>query len=213
LAFHERVMLKPVLRFVLPACAGALILFLLRDRPGGKQEPFARVTVEPAAVAGKQETVDPASLPLSPPPAPPAGIVIPRTNSELNTFADSPRPLGEKISVLYKMMRDGPPEQAKAAAIRAIFIVKNADFVSQLRPLIVAGEVKPEALEVLSLNLYDRPLDLLLPTWALIRDRPGHPLHEAAADGLAFHLKEKAGLGSSQLAQVIQEYLKVPAAP
>ena len=199
-------MMKPVLRFVLPACAGALIFALLKDRPGRK-EPFARVAAEPATVAGAPDTAEPAAPASSLPSAPPAGIVIPRTNSELNAFADSPRPLGEKISVLYKMMQESPPEQAKAAAIRAIFVVKNADFVSQLRPLIVAGNVKPEALEVLSLNLYDRPLDLLLPAWALIRDRPNHPLHEAAVDGLAFHLKEKAGLGSSQLAQVIQEYL------
>ena len=62
-------------------------------------------------------------------------------------------------------------------------------------------------MEVLSLNLYDRPLDVLLPIWAAIRERPGHPLHSAAADGLEFHLKEKVAASGPQLAQVIEEYL------
>jgi hypothetical protein len=132
---------------------------------------------------------------------------MPRTTSELNAFADSPRPVADKMSVFARMMREAPPEQAKAAAVRAIFIVKNSDFTAQLQPLIVAGDVKPEALEVLGLNLYDRPLDLLLPAWALIRDRPGHPLHDAAADGLEFHLRDKAAASGTQLTQVIKEYL------
>jgi hypothetical protein len=130
-----------------------------------------------------------------------------RTPSEFNAFADSPKPLAEKMAVFSRRMREAPPQQAKAAAVRAVFLVKNADFTSQLQPLVVAGDVKPEALEVLSLNLYDRPLDLLLPVWAVIRDRPGHPLHEAAADGLEFHLKDKAAASGPQLAQVIKEYL------
>ena len=78
---------------------------------------------------------------------------MPQNTRELNQLADGPLPLSSKMEVLAKLMMTGPPEQAKAAAVRSVFIVKNADYTSHLQPLLVAGDVKREALEVLSLNL------------------------------------------------------------
>ena len=111
------------------------------------------------------------------------------------------------MRVFTEMMQNGTPDQAKTAAVRAIFVVKNKDYATQLQPIVLQGKVKPEALEVLALNLYERPLDVLLPAWAQILEQPNHPLAAAAADGLEFHLKEKATARGPALAQAIKECL------
>ncbi len=203
--------MKILNRFALPACALALIYVLLRDReaPGQPPVPAGHVPSVTASTAPGGATTLPgetASTVASPPARPAADQPSPRTIKDLNTFADSPKPLADKMVVLTRMMREDTPDRAKAAAVRAVYLVKNGDFKEHLLPLILAGDLKQEAMDVLGLNLYDRPLDVLLPSWALIRDRPGHPLQAAAADGLEFHLKEKAAGGD--LTQVIRDYLK-----
>ena len=135
---------------------------------------------------------------------------MPQNTRELNQLADGPLPLSSKMEVLAKLMMTGPPEQAKAAAVRSVFIVKNADYTSHLQPLLVAGDVKREALEVLSLNLYDRPLEIQLPTLAAMRGRTGHPLEPMAADALVFHLKKKGNTTGGTLDQNIKDYLTPP---
>jgi hypothetical protein len=112
------------------------------------------------------------------------------------------------MKVLGAMMREASGADAAAAAQRAIFIVKNADYREHLQPLLLEGNVKPEALEVLGLNAYDRPLDILLPLWAEIRQRGGHPLQAAAADGLEFHLGEMSTKEGDGLAEAIRGKLQ-----
>lgn len=132
----------------------------------------------------------------------------PATRAELNQLADGPLDLRGKMKVLGSMMREASGAEAAAAAQRAIFVVKNADYREHLQPLLLEGNVKPEALEVLGLNAYDRPLDILLPLWAEIRQRSGHPLQAAAADGLEFHLGEMAGKEADGLAEAIRGKLQ-----
>ncbi|HWB03397.1 MAG TPA: hypothetical protein VG796_10255 [Verrucomicrobiales bacterium] len=198
--------MKSVHRLLFPVCAIALIWILLKDRPGQDGQPVTTHSESrtAAAVPAVSETTQPPPVPA---PATVPNLPLPRTTSELNAFTDGPQSLEEKMSVFTRMMREAPPEQAKAAAVRAVFVVKNADFAARLQPLILAADLKPEAMEVLGLNLYDRPLDVLLPVWAAIRTRPEHPLYHAAVDGLEFHLKEKATASGPQLARVIKEYL------
>ena len=136
----------------------------------------------------------------------------PATRAELNQLADGPLDLRGKMKVLGSMMREATGAEAAAAAQRAIFVVKNADYREHLQPLLLEGNLKPEALEVLGLNAYDRPLDILLPLWAEIRQRPGHPLQAAAADGLEFHLGEMAGKEGDGLAEAIRGKLQPDAA-
>lgn len=202
--------MKSVHRFLFPVCAIALIWMLLKDRPGQDGRTVtdhseSRVAAAAPAVSETAQPPPPVQAVTAAPELP-----LPRTIPELNAFTDGPQSLEEKMSVFTRMMREAPPGQAKAAAVRAVFVVKNADFVTRLQPLILAGDLKPEAMEVLGLNLYDRPLDVLLPVWAAIRTRPEHPLYNAAVDGLEFHLKEKAAASGPQLAQVIKEYLNPP---
>lgn len=136
----------------------------------------------------------------------------PATRAELNQLADGPLDLRGKMKVLGSMMREASGAEAAAAAQRAIFIVKNADYREHLQPLVLEGNLKPEALEVLGLNVYDRPLDILLPLWAEIRQRSEHPLRAAAADGLEFHLGEMAGREGDGLAEAIRGKLEPGAA-
>lgn len=194
---------------LLPLITIPLIRLLWRDRPG-TTEASGSHTVEagagaaaetiPAAESGKSgNSVLSSSSGVMP--------AIPRNTGELNTFADGPLPLPDKMRVFAELMQNGTPEQAQASAMRAIFVVKNQDFAAHLQPLIVQGKVKPEAMDVMALNLYDRPLHLLLPAWAQILEQPHHPLAAAAADGLEFHLKEKAAARGPALAQAIRECL------
>jgi hypothetical protein len=201
---------KNVRAILLPLFAVPLIWLLLRDR-------------EPVEDAGDSTASDrhhvsapPAAAPVSgaagvsPSAAgtvPATGHPLPKTMAELNAFSDGPLPLPDKIQTLTVLMRTGTAEQARAAAIRAIFIVRNADFTTHLQPLVVQGGLKPEAMEVLALNLYDRPLDVLLPAWAQIVEQPNHPMASAATDGLEFHLKEKASARGPALALAIKECL------
>ncbi len=146
-----------------------------------------------------------AQSPNQPPPSP-----LPATTQALNELADSAEPLDRKMEALTTVMTSGSSDMARAAAVRSLYLVRNSDFTARLQPLILAGKIKPEAMEVLSLNLYDRPLDQFLPTLAMILDRPAHPLREMAADGLAFHLKNKAAATGPALALAVQQYLTTP---
>ena len=125
-------------------------------------------------------------------------------------MADGPLPLPDKIQRLAAMMRDGSPADARAAAVRAVFIVKNPDFTAHLQPLLLDSAIRREAMDVLALNAYDRPLEVLLPLWAAIAERPEHPLHDAARDGLAFHLGPAAEATGPALADAIRRRLGPP---
>ena len=139
----------------------------------------------------------------SPAPAPAA----PKNVRELNQLADGPLPLHEKVRMLTGLMSSGPPDIARAAAVRAVFVVKNADYTAILGPVLQENRIRPEAMEVLALNLYDRPLDVRLSLWARLAELPQHPLAQEAVDGLEFHLREKSSLRGPSLAQAIKECL------
>jgi hypothetical protein len=199
--------MKKLRPFLLPLCAIPLIWLLLRDSRDTAGKGDSAASAPPAeaqstTLAGNSERPAPPVATDSPITSP-----LPHTTAELNALADGPLPVPDKMRLLAALMRSGTPEQAKAAAMRAVFIVKNADFVAQLQPLVVQGGLKPEAMDVLALNLYDRPLNLLLPVWGQILENPGHPLASAAADGLEFHLKEKASARGAVLAQAIKDCL------
>lgn len=204
------------------AAIAFLVLLCVREQPrpvapAPESGLVSALPIPPAAAAGPpvNQSLAPNPAPaeakaIATPPPGPELPPIPRTTKELNQLADSALPLSTRMAVLAKLMMEAPPEQAKAAAIRSVFIVRNVDYTSQLQPLLVAGEVKPEALEVLSLNLYDRPLEMQLPALAAIRDRAGHPLREMATDALVFHLKDKGNASGEALARGVKDYLSPP---
>lgn len=136
-----------------------------------------------------------------------ASIQLPKTAAELNALADGPLPLVSKMEVLSRLMHQGAPAEAKAAAVRSVFIVKNAQYKEALLPLLLDSTLKPEAMIVLGMNLHERPLEVLLPSWIALRDQPNHPLHEEAMDAVRFHLKDKADLTGSALADAVKECL------
>lgn len=217
-------MQTPLRLLLVAACAAILIWVYTKARPA----PVASIPyVAAKAVSSTTSTVSIApsdqspALQRTPPSSQPAhsGALsatatnlppAPKNNKELNELADGPLPLSTKMAVLGDLMRKAPPEQAKAAAVRSVFIVRNADYVTQLQPLLVSGEIKREALEVLSLNLYDRPLEIQLPALAAMRNRVGHPLEQVVADALVFHLKDKGTATGDSLAQNIKDYLTPP---
>ena len=168
--------------------------------PSGGTAPAGTEPLQEAGVAPVPAGIGPEKLEAS--------IRWPATRAELNQLADGPLDLRGKMKVLGAMMREASGADAAAAAQRAIFIVKNADYREHLQPLLLEGNVKPEALEVLGLNAYDRPLDILLPLWAEIRQRGGHPLQAAAADGLEFHLGEMSTKEGDGLAEAIRGKLQ-----
>lgn len=216
---------KAAPRVIFATGAVVLTALLLREafRPSGSGTGSAAATA--AMVPAQKETRGETSATLAREHAktlPPSVselaaksklTTVPKTVAELNEFADGDLPLPEKMEVLGKLMKEASPAIAREAAVRSLFIVRNPDYVSQLRPLILANSIKPEAMDVLGLNLYDRPMDMMLNTWALIREQPEHPLFAAASDGLTFHLGDKAGAPASQMTQVIHDHMHRPPAP
>jgi hypothetical protein len=140
-------------------------------------------------------------------PASPALVNLPTSTKELNALADGTLPLTQKMELLGRMMRGSNQEQAKAAAMRSVFIVKNAAYRECLQPLLLDATLNAAALTVLALNLHERPLDVMLPCWIAIRDQPGHPLHDEASDVLEFYLKNDAAKSGAELAHALQRYL------
>ena len=178
--------------------------------PDAAQAPVATAPVNPATSTA---TTSVATTPAAPVPATASpASPLPRTVAELNATADGPLPLADKMQLLAAMMRDGSSADARAAAVRAVFIVRNPDFAVHLQPLVLEAAVRREAMDVLALNVYDRPLEVLLPLWAAIAERPAHPLHDAARDGLAFHLGSAADASGPALADAIRRRLD-PARP
>ena len=178
---------------------------------------------EPATTSASQQTPVAAAIPTEPntsanpstplPTVPTsassstASIPLPKTAAELNALADGPLPLSNKMEVLSRLMRQGTPADAKAAAVRSVFIVKNGQYKETLLPLLLDSSLKPEAMIVLGMNLHERPLEVMIPSWIALRDQPNHPLHEEAMDAVRFHLKEKADLTGPALAEALKEYL------
>ena len=72
---------------------------------------------------------------------------------------------------------------------------------------ITRGE-KLTTMQVLGLNLHDRPVEQTLPLFASIVNTPGHPLRAEAVDTLRFHLHEKADATGAALAQNIEAWLQ-----
>jgi hypothetical protein len=212
---------------VLLAVAGctALVIYLSSGGAESNRWPMAGAQpmptapadpVEPAPLSGEPDgTPRPAAVtgPAATATAPAAPFKLPATRSELNQLADGPMDLAGKMKVLGVMMRESAGPDAAAAAQRAIYIVKHRDYREHLQPLLISGDIKPEALEVLSLNAYDRPLDILLPLWSEIRQRSGHPLQAAAADGLEFHLGEASAMEGDGLAEAIRGKLQPEGSP
>lgn len=213
----HRMNMKLPFRLLLTAAFAASLVLLITWKPSkpvatsDSAAAAAPPGILPAADSSHPSISQPPAAPSTlPPVGSPALTQVPRTIQELNQLADSPLPLPDRIAILTKVMKEAPPEQAKAAAVRSVFVVKNTDYNTYLEPLLLSGEVKPEALEVLSLNLYDRPLEVQLPLLAAIRSRTGHPLREMATDALKFHLKDGANANGEALAQVVKDYLRQP---
>lgn len=198
---YQRQQSDPVFASTSPASAVSPAVASATTGSASNQSPVPAPNAREALPANQAAAV----------PAPTALPAVPDNIKDLNQMADGPFPLPARMAVLSKLMMDAPPDLAKAAAVRSVFVVRNADYASQLQPLLVAGEMKREALDVLSLNLYDRPLEIQLPALAAIRDRAGHPLHAMASDALVFHLKDKGHASGETLAQNVRAYLTPPA--
>ena len=185
-----------------------LILWKQKEQVTSSQSPQS-----PAAATIPAEQTTSANPTTSPQTAPPStsnsagSIQMPKTAAELNALADGPLPLANKMDILSRLMHHGTPAEAKAAAVRSVFIVKNGQYKETLLPLLLDSSLKPEAMIVLGMNLHERPLEVMLPSWIALRDQPNHPLHEEAADAVRFHLKEKADLTGPALADAVKEYL------
>ena len=198
---------------LIPLCALPLIWLAYHRAalPENSRPPVhpAASTVQQTGAASSPVVVLPDTKARAAEPAPQSRAAVPllRTPQELNQLADGSKPLEEKIGALVGVMTSGEPELARAAAVRAVFVVKNKDFRALLEPVILGNRIRPEAMEVLSLNMYDRPLDVRLPLWARIAETSGHPLESAAIDGLEFHLREKSSSRGPALAQAIKECL------
>jgi len=104
-------------------------------------------------------------------------------------------------------MRRPDSKMAAAAAARAVAIVGNSQHASHLRALLTDAGIRPEAMEVLTLNLYSRPMDVMLPAWAAIVESPGHPKAVEAAETLEFYLKEKSAGRGEALQKAVRQYL------
>lgn len=185
-----------------------LILWKQKEQVTSSQSPQSPVaaTTPVEQTTSANPTTSPQTAPTST-SASAASIQTPKTTTELNALADGPLPLANKMDILGKLMRQGTPAEAKAAAVRSVFIVKNGQYKESLLPLLLDSSLKPEAMIVLGMNLHERPLEVLLPSWIALRDQPNHPLHEEAMDAVRFHLKEKADLTGPALAEALKEYL------
>ena len=86
-------------------------------------------------------------------------------------------------------------------------ITPSAQFQKSLVPVIMDAGCPPELLDVLLLNLYERPLDQRLAAWAGIVRSPSHPAKEMALEGLRFHLGDAANATDSELDKAISKHL------
>lgn len=200
-------MKRPHILIALVFCL-LLILWKQKEQVTSSQPPQSPVaaTIPAEQTTSANPTTSPQTAPTST-SASAASSQMPKTAAELNALADGPLPLVSKIEVLSRLMHQGAPAEAKAAAVRSVFIVKNAQYKETLLPLLLDSSLKPEAMIVLGMNLHERPLEVLLPSWIALRDQPNHPLHEEAMDAVRFHLKEKADLTGPALADAVKEYL------
>jgi hypothetical protein len=200
-------MKRPQILIALVVCL-LLILWKQKEQaPSDGPQPAA----QPVAIPAEQTTsANPSpAIPTAPNStnASTTSLPVPKTAAELNALADGPLPLASKIEVLSKLMHHGTPAEAKAVAVRSVFIVKNGQYKETLLPLLLDSSLKPEAMIVLGMNLHERPLEVMIPSWIALRDQPNHPLHEEASDAVRFHLKEKADLTGPALAEAAREYL------
>src|SRR5262245_16230869 len=101
--------MKSLPRFVLSAGALVLVCVFLRTRDGESMHSGA-VAPAPGRPASIQAPATPIEIAGPPAPPPPVEMPVLRTTSEFNAYADSPKPLAEKIAVFSRMMREAPPQ-------------------------------------------------------------------------------------------------------
>ncbi len=176
-----------------------LVLWLFyggeNPEPGtsGTIDATAAVVTDAQGTAGsKVAGVHPQSTAATPAPPATAAPLPPlpaiQTLKDLNTIADGPWPVAEKIRLLTAAARlANPSNMPSEAAKRLVFIVKDADYPALMAPVLFDPQMPVEVLESIALNMHSRPPEVVKPLLERLAASPDHPLHIEATETLAFH--------------------------
>lgn len=188
---------RAALRFVLfMACGISLVLWLLHtpEENGGREPAAAAKAVRPEAAPPEVNGTAP---PERPAPAAPGGAPVPSplpalpavaTVKDLNSLADGPWPVADKVAALTEIMRrPGGGDLPQQAAQRLVWLVKDGDYQALMAPLALDASMPAPVLDAIALNIHSRRLEVVQPLLERLAATPGHPLATEAAETLEFH--------------------------